>query len=285
MNPLLLALLGSAALVVATRARAEADANDTGLIVDSGTMTLAELDRVGKPVPSGYKVVCPSKLPNLPAHAPPQTAFGNWTAPCDVQKVANVPPPPFFGCGPLGCYVLPDGTPLYQYRPDGKTVADYTGEKFRPSVNTWFGGVPLNYPPVQETGVAAYSYIPQPGVPAPAGNQSTLYRESAAPYAWRTPVAPKAYASTAKAYAALNRLPPKLVASPINPAREPYVPKQGGLSDAINSLQSFACNALTVGLSLAPHGVELLGAKSKFGQALVNAESQGKTFYSQICGE
>ena len=277
---LLVLLAGSAAVVVRNRAVAAAQ---TG----------------GKSAPpQGVVVVCPSRLPGVPSYAPPHTAYGDWSTPCDVQEVANTPPIPWAGsfdnCGsakdPGPCRVLPDGTPLYEYEPSGltaKTANLAKADNAPPVTQTYFAGVPLDWPPLLNTGMPAYSFIPTPGLNVAAGIGSTLYKSSPAPYAWwsgsdaygRSKLSPAdVYKSQiSQIYACQNAINPypDNVAAPerLIPAPKPESLAIGGV---INSLRTFACNALGRGLSVAAPARDIIGDKPV---------KLATNFYKKACGD
>ena len=265
-------------------------------------MTSSAVNTGQKP-PSNVEVVCPSRLPGLPLWADPATAYGDWSQPCDVQLVSSQPPMPFSGvwnCGtvaePQVCRVLPDGTPLYEYEPSGLTTStafDALPANAPKTVQTWFAGVPLDWPPVQASGMPAYTYLPQPDSAVPSGIGSTLYDASPAPYAWtagstapgRAKLSPANLFddSRAEIYANMNQVDPY----PDNvyvPERLVPAPKPSSSLgvDFINSITSFACTAVGSGLNLAGPSVELLGKGTPW---LKTANKLGTGFYMKLCGE
>lgn len=282
MNPLLLALFGIGG-VVALTTRPKTASEGAGDLSDEN-------------LPAGYTVVCPTRLEHLPEHAPAQTAYGNWTQPCEVQSVANVPPTPFYGdCGPQGCFVLPDGTPLYEYMPDGTTSASVS-EEFAAGTRTgvfvgptWFAGVPLNYPPQRPNGTPFYGTTGAGiGVGAPWGAAALDISSSPAPYAWRDSTALLQGTVRESDLTAIDTILGQLPArtyTPVNPSILPQAQKRAfapDLNEFVNNLGKYACKALSTGLKIAtklePTGIgKSLSAGIKKNESTIN-------YFTKLCG-
>lgn len=288
MNFVLLALLGVGAFAV-VRARQPGATGGNGGVGGAGG------------IPAGdFTVLCPSRIPGLPDHAPASTAFGDWTEPCDSQMIVNTPPVPFYeGCGPRGCHVLPDGTALYQYTLDGTTSAsvkqavDATGVGPGGTVfkQTYFAGVPLDYPPLRATGAPFYNLAAATGgFGAPAGAAALSITNSAAPYAWRRSTATVGgsipFEHDLKAIDDI--LPaglPAVTWMPVDPSLKPITYKKAwapDLSDFVNNIGNYACTALSTGLKVATY-IEPTGVGKTIAGALAKNETT-INYFQKLCG-
>ena len=304
MNVFLLALFGLGAFaVVRARAPGAAGAGGASSRVSAGDFT----------------VVCPTRLDHLPAHAPAASAYGEWTQPCDDQTVANTPPAPFFeDCGPRGCHVLPDGTPLYQYTLDGTTSASI-GQEFAAGTRggvftqTYFAGVPLEYPPLNQWGGPWYgSTAGTPGQGRPSGIAALNITNSPAPYAWRKGTATvfgavggigsvtttdsftgkkttrmsSAHEHTMQQIdAAMGGKLPAATWLPVDPSFDaPAVTRAWApdLTDFVNNIGKYACQALATGLKVATY-IEPTGIGKSIAKSISNNESTINHF-QKLCG-
>jgi hypothetical protein len=300
MNFALLALLGVGALAMA---RAQGAGSQAGGIEGD------------------FTVLCPSRLPSLPEHAPAASAYGNWMEPCDDQTVVNAPPAPFFeGCGPRGCHVLPDGTPLYQYTLDGTTSASIAAEfdagtRSNVFTQTWFAGVPLEYPPLRPGGGPWYSMAStKKGLGAPSGIAALNISNTPAPYAWKKSTAAVDGAvggigsvTTKDAFTGETRtvesdsfdhtmqqidaaLPaglPAVTWRPVDPSYDaPSVARAWApdidLQNFVNNIGTYACTALSTGLKVATY-VEPTGIGQSIAKSISKNESTINHF-QKLCG-
>jgi len=242
--------------------------------------SLAQLQQFGEDPPTGTTVVCPSRLPGLPEYADPRTAYGEWSTPCEVQKVVQQPPEPYAGCPPDGCLVLPDSTPLYEYTADGSTQSQLDPGP----VQTYFAGVPLDYPPVRADGGPNYSLVSKGPTSWPKGIASTYWDASPAPFAWESGRAPGYLGinsqNVAQAYADMSQIPPQQVWSPLTQFPPP-VQTDNSLWGVINDIGSYACNAIGVGLAVSGPAVKAVTAGTP---GLSKAHQLGQQYFTKICG-
>jgi len=259
---------------------------------------------VGNVPPKGYSVSCPTEL--TPGN------WAEWATPCDVQTYSGPPPPePWGGQGCPGldadgkqsniCRILPDGTPLYEYAIDGIPYS----ERQPGVVQTYFAGVPLDFPPLLDTGAVGWvsgttgNPIWQKGVAA------TDISKSPAPFAWHKPTKNSAgfldpssghvYPSkwvVDKDHWAGGYLSSPEIPLHYSPARGvPYKRNHFRIGDAlnfVNSIKKFACSSLSTGLTVSS-GIlssDVATGLVPGGKTAVDAAHKvAKGFYTSICSE
>jgi len=263
------------------------------------------------------RVVAAQKAPSVPGNIPPEGTivvcpseispgnYGEWATPCDVQTYSGpTPPEPWGGAGCSGvdadgkstnvCRILPDGTPLYQYAVDGVSYSDR-----QPGVyQTFFAGVPLDVPPLLETGGAGWTPGTSSNPIMAKGVAASDISSSPAPFAWHAPSTSSAgFRDPATGHAYPQQLVGgKFVSKELEPYYRPqwgipYRPKPWRIGDPlafINSIQKFACNALGTGLTVSSGllSSEVASGLVPGGKSAVNAANKVATgFYNSICAE
>lgn len=248
--------------------------------------------------PAGFEVSCPSEI--SPGN------YGEWATPCDVQTYSGPEPPePWGGQGCAGagadgkpsqiCRILPDGTPLYEYAIDGIPYAEREPGVYQ----TYFAGVPLDFPPRLKNGMVGWAQGTSGDPVWQKGVAATDISNSPAPFVWHEPsTSPAGFLNPDSGHVYPMQLvdgkwrQSKSVGPYYRPQHGfPYVPKPFKLGDTlnfINSLQKFACTALSTGLTVGSSILKSDVAKGLLPKsAAVSANAAHKVatgFYESACG-
>ena len=264
--------------------------------------------------PEGYEVVCPTEI--SPGN------YGEWATPCDVQAYSGpLPPQPWGGsCSGVDaggqnstiCRILPDGTPLYEYAIDGIAYADRSPGVYQ----TYFAGVPLDFPPKTETGMPGWSSVGGGKPVWQKGVAATDISQSPAPYAWHkksdlssgflNPATGTGYSevevdceweydsnpygSGSSCHGGKKSVPPK-IGPYYRPVQGiPYVPKPfklGDLVSFVNDVKKWSCNALSSGLTVSSGILKsdvAGGVPSSVKETAEGAQAVATGFYNKVCG-
>ena len=204
------------------------------------------------------------------------------------------------------------GSKLYEYAIDRIAYADRSPGVYQ----TYFAGVPLDFPPKTETGMPGWSSVGGGKPVWQKGVAATDISQSPAPYAWHkksdlssgflNPATGTGYSevevdceweydsnpygSGSSCHGGKKSVPPK-IGPYYRPVQGiPYVPKPfklGDLVSFVNDVKKWSCNALSSGLTVSSGILKsdvAGGVPSSVKEPAEGAQAVATGFYNKVCG-